>query len=57
VVGVDGKHSNKTTMALKKLRVKMTEAPALKAGETPTLTVEGDIIKQYITADKQKKEA
>jgi len=44
-------------MSLKKLRVKMTPAPAVKPGEIPTLMVEGDLVKQYITADRQKKEA
>jgi hypothetical protein len=44
-------------MALKKLRVKMAAAPATKPGEIPVVTIEGDLIKQYNSADGQAKAA
>ena len=44
-------------MALKKLKVRMAAAPATKPGDIPVINIEGDLIKQYITADAQAKAA
>lgn len=44
-------------MALKKLKVKMTAAVASKPGDIPTVTIEGDLVKQYNKADAQMKAA
>ena len=43
-------------MALKRLKVKLAAQPATKSGDIPVILIEGDLIKQYNTADKQVKD-
>lgn len=43
-------------MALKRLKIKAVKTPGSKS-DIPTLLVEGELVSQYLAADKQKKEA